>query len=708
MIIKSFNELKNALSNSDILEIECRGTIRFCEPLTLEHRHTLVIKGGEPEKAVFSGAEEIRGEWKNYSDTVSVCQIARGLDTGELFVDGERYCLARYPDYEPDKRLCGFTTYEKLVERLSAYQDVSSGYVRAIHDREWGGNSYFLRGVSGNELKLDWIGDNNRGGEPLKTQMMVENLFEELDSEKEWYYDKINGLLYVYFPKGTDRDRVKVEYGVIADFFKLTDCSDITIEGITFEKSNRTMFDSEYHMVTRSDWGVADRGAILAENCNGIKINRCGFRFIGGNCIHFKGKNIGNSVESCDFKHIGASGVLIYGDRSACRSLSTWEKHRVTIPDKSKGPANDLYAESCAVENCLFDTTGEYEKQSAPVTLSVAHRCRIVGNTVCNTPRAGINICDGTFGGHLIADNDIFDTVCETGDHGPFNSWGRDRYWSYKMFNTDGAFGRTKKKYCLLDAMDTTVIRHNRVTGSHGFGIDLDDGSTNYEICDNLCHGVGIKLREGFYRYVHNNIILGAQLDLHCTFCGNDDVIENNIICAEYPINCILLNRGFTTTLKGNLFAGCKEDIQNTPLFKNSAGKQNRVTDGVTTEDILNGDADCSGFRRFSLEFGREDAKKPTFNELPRLDSIHTETVGGSLLSDIDEGIKTVGGLSGCEGVYVVSAGDRLKKAGIKSGDVIVKINGMPILNIDEFKARNEKYASLEIVRNQRYMTLEH
>ena len=44
-------------------------------------------------------------------------------------------------------------------------------------------------------------------------------------------------------------------------------------------------------------------------------------------------------------------------------------------------------------------------------------------------PRAGINVGDGCWGGHVIEFCDIFDTVTETGDHGSFNSWGRDRFW---------------------------------------------------------------------------------------------------------------------------------------------------------------------------------------------------------------------------------------------------------------------------------------
>ena len=49
--------------------------------------------------------------------------------------------------------------------------------------------------------------------------------------------------------------------------------------------------------------------------------------------------------------------------------------------------------------------------------------------SIYEVPRAGINIGDGCWGGHMIEHNDVFDTVRETGDHGSFNSWGRDRYW---------------------------------------------------------------------------------------------------------------------------------------------------------------------------------------------------------------------------------------------------------------------------------------
>ena len=67
----------------------------------------------------------------------------------------------------------------------------------------------------------------------------------------------------------------------------------------------------------------------------------------------------------------------------------------------------------------------------------MAHRITVRHVSAYDVPRAGINIGDGCWGGHHIDYCDIFDTVKETGDHGSFNSWGRDRWWGVKDIDFD-------------------------------------------------------------------------------------------------------------------------------------------------------------------------------------------------------------------------------------------------------------------------------
>lgn len=195
-------------------------------------------------------------------------------------------------------------------------------------------------------------------------------------------------------------------------------------------------------------------------------------------------------IELVDHINLGRNfPVWIFGFHKVLPSLSI-ESFFYICGIPAPGPQNEKYPRDITVEDCYFYDLGRFEKQSAAVTLSVASRVTVCGNTIHHLLRAGINLCDGCFGGHLIENNDLFDCVRETGDHGPFNRWGRDRFWSLGEEDTMGRRGKEKKPYALLDAVEPVRIHHNRLAGSRGFGIDLDDGSSNYEITDNLCRGV--------------------------------------------------------------------------------------------------------------------------------------------------------------------------------------------------------------------------
>jgi hypothetical protein len=168
---------------------------------------------------------------------------------------------------------------------------------------------------------------------------------------------------------------------------------------------------------------------------------------------------------------------------------------------------------------------GYYGKQVAGVYLSRAKRITVGHNLIYDIPRAAICIGDGTWGGHIVEFNHTYNTCRETGDHGPFNAWGRERYWSLLQSHP------YKTKYLaeqsveagdvLFDAMEPVIIRNNFFEDKKGWGLDLDDGASNYEIYNNICIGISMKLREGAYRNIYNNIwVNGANSP--CFHVGNE------------------------------------------------------------------------------------------------------------------------------------------------------------------------------------------
>jgi hypothetical protein len=215
--------------------------------------------------------------------------------------------------------------------------------------------------------------------------------------------------------------------------------------------------------------------------------------------------NRGNVVTGCRFTETGDSAICFVG------SL-----------ESTVGTQRNFPYECQAVNNLIHDC-GAFGKQIAGVYISRAKRITAAHNEIYNMPRAGICIGDGTWGGHVVEQNYIHETRRETGDHGPFNSWGRDKYWCLAQSHLAYTTGRSHDAGLVkIDAMEPVVIRYNFFEETAGWGLDLDDGASNYEIYNNLCVGVSMKLREGAYRTIYNNIwVNGANSP--CFHVGNED-----------------------------------------------------------------------------------------------------------------------------------------------------------------------------------------
>jgi len=92
--------------------------------------------------------------------------------------------------------------------------------------------------------------------------------------------------------------------------------------------------------------------------------------------------------------------------------------------------------------------------------------------------------------------------------------------------------------------MEPTIIRNNYWHGNVGYdggyrqGIDMDDGTSNYHVYNNVCRDMAISIREGDYRTVENNIIIQpvVPFGVHVGHPGNHDVIRHNIIVTDQDI----------------------------------------------------------------------------------------------------------------------------------------------------------------------------
>jgi len=173
----------------------------------------------------------------------------------------------------------------------------------------------------------------------------------------------------------------------------------------------------------------------------------------------------------------------------------------------------------------------------AGVGINMAEDITVSHNSIYSVPRAGINIGDGCWGGDVVSYNDVFDTVLETGDHGAFNSWSRDRYWQ----NGTSAIESRVAAYPGLPMLDTVkpiTLANNRWRCDHGWDVDLDDGSTNYVITNNIFLSGGLKWREGYNRTGDNNVFAdGRTMSVHVWPTNSGDVFTHNVFSGYAPVS---------------------------------------------------------------------------------------------------------------------------------------------------------------------------
>lgn len=708
------------------------GTYFFENPVVINPEllagHSLKITAANNETVVFSGALPLKPVWKQYNEKIQVAEIGPGLALDQLYCDDRLMNMARYPNFDSTQRIFNGTAADALnKERVDRWKNPRGGYIHALHQGEWGGFHFEITGKD-DAGKLSMIGgyQNNRPSPMHFAHRFVENIFEELDAPGEWYYNKTTGALYVYPDKQTDPARAAWSYSTAQGILVLKGSADnplqhVTVSGITFRHTARTfMFTNE--RLLRSDWAIYRGGAILLEGTTDCLITKSRFIGLGGNAVFVSGYNRNVQISENLIRNIGASAIAFIGNTAAVRSPVYDYSSYVELDkmDREKGPVGNEFPARCTAYNNLIDHIGYIEKQVAGVTIDMAQEILVSHNTIYNVPRAGINIGDGCWGGHVIENNDVFRTVLETGDHGAFNSWGRDRFWRPSRDKTDADVA-AYPELPFLDVIKPITLRGNRFHCTHGWDIDLDDGSSNYHIYNNVCLSGGLKLREGYRRLVENNIIINNSFHPHVWLKNSGDIFRKNIVSTAYaPIgmkywgaqidsNFFVSATGLEATQKNNTDA---HSISGDPLFVGSGKADFSVNKKSPALQI--------GFVNFPMnKFGVVSlwlialADKIPIPEMTKAVEKNTSAAvawGGAKMKNIDGlGERSTAGIFDENGVLVIAVAGKGAAAGsgLRVGDVIRKLDGTEIKNVAAFidfvRVNNWKgQLPCTIIRNQK------
>jgi len=713
----------------------------------------IVYRAQNEGKAVVTGATRLADlKWERHKDGILKARLPDGivqsLKFDALAVGDRKLHMARFPNYTGKGNFDGVTSLDEVNKRARNYKRPTTGYLHALHRSRWGSVHYRITGTDEKGLKLEGGWQQNRHRQLNNKNVMIENIFEELDDAGEWFLDRETGILYVYPEPGMDLSReplyvTNVKDLIVFEGSAANPVSYVNIEGIEFRHAHRVVLEPEenWEPLNRGDWSIVRSGAVMMTGTEHCTIKNCFFNATGGNGVFFNNYNRHSAVRDCRFEKLGDSAVAFVGNHACTRSNPVGYENSIAYSrqDLTPGPKGNDFPKDCTMDGCLVFAIGRIGKQTAGCFISMAQNITVSHNTIYHVPRSGITVNDGCWGGHIIEHNDVFDTVIETGDHGPFNSWGRDRYWltrhhSGKGYRQDTVYeGETvpqieAQKRSRLDCVTPIVIRNNRWmhdTESHSWGIDLDDGSSNYHVYNNLCLGCSVKLREGFYRRVENNIFIGGRaIQQHVPFDYNMDYICRNIVVPVKPETMPWRNDKKkildAEKIDNNLYWSAEQyrnpDLEHKQLkeFQAAGIDVHSISADPKFIDPKNYDlrvADDSpalklGFKNFTMDqFG---VRKPEFKRIAaeahkKYQKFKPEKIWGSSVStDRDSKVmvytflgarvkdltreeeKSVAGVGELTGVYVVEAprNSAAARAGIVAGDAILAVNGRKVDNV--------------------------
>jgi len=719
-------------------------TIRF---EAADNRTALTIDAEREGNVVISGGNIIRPKWTRIKDGVFMADMPAVTAFDQLYINGIRQRMARFPNAIPGKNV--FDTWilrhdfkkDSLndplqPERIARWKNPEGAYIHAMHTALWGDMHWIVTGKKSDGTLIEEGGwQNNRPSPKHPAYRMVENVFEELDAPGEWFLDQSANKLYCIPETGTDLNNALIETVRLAHLFEFNGTiehpvKNITLKGMVFRHTKRTFMENREPLL-RSDWTTYRGGAVLfngAENCSVLDAE---FDQVGGNAVFVNNYNRNILIRGCHIHDAGANGVAFVGDPASVRSpLFRYGPQDFASIDRTPGPKSQNYPQACTVEDCLITRTGRVEKQTSPVQVSMAHRITVRDCSIYDVPRAGINISEGTFGGHLIEGCDIFNTVLETGDHGSFNSWGRDRYWTPDIKQSVPEV-TSNPGLPFLDMLDSNTIRYNRWRCDHGWDIDLDDGSSWYRIHHNLLLNGGLKMREGYNRIATNNIIINNGLHPHVWYPNSRDVFTNNIVFSAHRpaiMNAAIPKDGkWGQMIDYNYFMGQegqKEKFAINDCDSHSIWMRADFMDPATGDFRLTdaGLARASGFQNFPMD--RFGVKKPALARLAKHPAFPTPWSANQTaekktrLSAAWMGARIVDAGGDELSAYGVSLGDKgvafedvpseslAGRLGFRKGDLIRSVNQRKTESVSDLRKylleSGKKAAhSFELIRNQ-------
>lgn len=432
---------------------------------------------------VISGGRQVTG-WTLHDSSKNIWQasIGTGVNFRQLYVNGAR--ANRAADSVPVTLTTTSTGYTASDATLASWGNPSD--IEFVYERRNGGDGYQwtssrcdVSSISGTTITMDEPCFNAEGGNGQKPAD-IENAYELLTQQGQWYFNRSNGIVY-YIPRPEENlSTATVIAPVLDTLFTGTGTLDAPIHNIQFlgisfayatwmgASSNNGFVEGQANIqaippgtgwsdAAGTSWHKIPTSVSLHAAHN-LRFERDSFVHLGAGGIGFEYGSQNNTVIGSVVADVSGNGVMV-GD----------------VNDYNPTDTREINSGNQIVDNWIHDVAVEF-RGGVGIWQGFTQNSLIAHNWINNLPYSGISSGWGwsLLGGNTIVqgnqikNNLIENTMAYLQDGGPIYTLGRQGPSVSSGMLIDGNF------------IDTGDGKHLLYT---------DDGSSNATLQNNVLYG---------------------------------------------------------------------------------------------------------------------------------------------------------------------------------------------------------------------------
>ena len=432
---KARNEIRkiNLSMSGDILVYLLPGTHPLSAPFTLTSQDSgsngfnVIYQAYTEKSAVISGGIQISPEnWSLYDEAKNIYRAYVGaLETRQLYVNGQRATRARNRLYEYvfTQTDYGYETTNLDMQSWDNKQDVE-----IVCLTWWKSFRGGVESITGNQIRMKepfWSNGRLHYNVRMRYPSWVENAYELLDEEGEWYLNRATGYLYYKPRSGDDMLTATVMVPQIQTLVSGTGTLDkplrnVIFRGLVFAYSTWTApngnegfcpLQADYHITGSNNTFIPKDLAKIPAHfqltaAQSIRLERNVFTHLGGSGVSLEYGSQNNVIDANIFQDISGTAIRV-GHIDDSHKIA-WDPRMIV---------KDNYIRSNYITEAGVDYLG-----SVGILVTYAAHTEITHNELYKLPYTGISVGWGwtdlptTLRDHKIFFNRIHDVMRSLGD----------------------------------------------------------------------------------------------------------------------------------------------------------------------------------------------------------------------------------------------------------------------------------------------------